>query len=138
MRDEPSATARFIAEHIVLLGPEDHARLEIPADQIEWTVRLLETCGWSRKALARKSSRAMSRLTERLSIPGVRTHYVLRKRIIEQEARKAISDGFRRIVIIAGGFDVLALRLAHEFPQIRFLELDHPATQRVKRETLER
>ena len=138
MRDEPSATARFIAEHIVLLGSEDHALLEIPADQIEWTVRLLETCGWSRRALGRKSWRAISRLTERLSIPGVRTHYVLRKRIIEQEARKAISEGFRRIVVIAGGFDVLALRLAHEFPHVRFLELDHPATQRVKRETLER
>src|SRR5439155_26187278 len=59
-------------------------------------------------------------------------------RIIEQEARNAISEGFRRILVLARGFDVLALRLALEFPHVRFLELDHPATQRVKRETLER
>ena len=129
MRDESSATARFVAEHIVLLGPHIHALLEIPPDQIEWTMRVLEASGWSRGpfALLRSS------LIERFSIPGIRTHYVLRKKIIERETREAIDEGFRQVVVIGAGFDVLALRLASEFPLVTFVELDHAATQSAKR-----
>jgi methyltransferase (TIGR00027 family) len=42
------------------------------------------------------------------------------------------------VVILGGGLDTLALRLHREFPAVRFLELDHPATQRLKREVIER
>jgi len=129
MRDESSATARFVAEHIVLLGPRTHALLEIPPDQIEWTTRVLEASGWFRGPFAS----LRSSLTERFSIPGIRTHYVLRKKIIERETRAAIDEGFRQVVVIGAGFDVLALRLASEFPLVTFVELDHAATQNAKR-----
>ncbi len=138
MNDHASATARFVAAHIVLLGPEEHARFEIPEAQIEWTVRCLEVCGWSRAALTSRRWQWISSVVERFSIPGIRAHYVLRKRLIEREARRAIDEGFRQIVVIAGGLDVLAIRLAEEFREIRFLELDHPATQRIKMATLQR
>lgn len=137
MNDHASATARFVAAHIVLLGPEEHARLEIPESQIEWTVRCLQACGWSRAALASRRWQWMSSLVERFSIPGIRVHYALRKRIIEREARRAIAEGFRQIVVIAGGLDVLAIRLAEEFREIRFIELDHPATQQIKAAALQ-
>jgi len=137
LNDHASATARFVAAHIVLLGAREHARLEIPEAQIEWTVRCLQTCGWSRAALTSRRWQWISSLVERFSIPGIRAHYVLRKRIIEREARGAIAEGFRQIVVIAGGLDVLAIRLAEEFPQIRFIELDHPATQQIKAATLQ-
>ena len=137
MNDHASATARFVAAHIVLLGAREHARLEIPEAQIEWTVRCLQTCGWSRAALTSRRWQWISSLIERFSIPGIRAHYVLRKRIIEREARGAIAEGFRQIVVIAGGLDVLAIRLAEEFPQIRFIELDHPATQQIKATALQ-
>jgi len=134
MRNEPSATARFVAEHILLLGSRIHALLEVPPEQIEWTARVLEASGWSRGIFS--SLRSM--VVERFSIPGVRTHYVLRKKIIEREVRDAIGDGCRQVVIVGAGFDVLALRLAAEFPNIRFVELDHPATQVAKRVVAER
>jgi methyltransferase (TIGR00027 family) len=134
MRDESSATARFVAEHIVLLAPRTHALLEIPPDQIEWTMRVLEASGWSRGPFAS----LRSSLTERFSIPGIRTHYVLRKKIIERETREAIDEGFRQVVVIGAGFDVLALRLASEFPLVTFVELDHAATQNAKRSAGER
>jgi methyltransferase (TIGR00027 family) len=133
MRDESSATARFVAEHIVLLGPRTHALLQIPPDQIEWTTRVLEASGWSRGPFAS----LRSSLSERFSIPGIRTHYVLRKKIIERETRAAIDEGFRQVVVIGAGFDVLALRLAAEFPLVTFVELDHPATQSAKRTAAE-
>jgi methyltransferase (TIGR00027 family) len=67
------------------------------------------------------------------SIPGIRTHYVLRKKIIEREVRNAIADGCRQVVVVGAGYDVLAFRLAAEFPLVTFTEFDHPATQSVKR-----
>lgn len=134
MKDDPSATARFVAEHIVLLGPRAHARLGVPSDQIEWTTRVLEAGGWSQGAW----SSWRSSLTERFSIPGIRTHYVLRKKIIERETRAAIEEGFRQVVVIGAGFDVLALRLAAEFPLVTFIEIDHEATQQAKRLAAER
>ncbi len=134
MTDESSATARFVAEHIVLLGPRTHALLGIPPDQIEWTTRVLEASGWSRSAW----SSWRSSLIERFSIPGIRTHYVLRKKIIERESRAAIDEGVRQVVVIGAGFDVLALRLAAEFPLVTFVELDHAATQNAKRLAAER
>ena len=133
MKDESSATARFVAEHIVLLGPRAHALLGIPPDQIEWTTRVLEASGWSRGPFAS----LRSSLIERFSIPGIRTHYVLRKKIIERETRAAIDEGFRQVVVIGAGFDVLALRLAAEFPLVTFVELDRAATQNAKRSAAE-
>jgi methyltransferase (TIGR00027 family) len=138
LNDHASATARFVAAHVVLLGPEEHARLGIPETQIEWTMRCLQACGWSRAALTSRRWHWMSSLVERFSIPGIRAHYVLRKQIIEQEARRAIADGFQQIVVIAAGLDVLAIRLAEEFPEIAFIEMDQPATQQIKIAAVER
>ena len=138
MNDHASATARFVAAHVVLLGPEKHARLGIPEAQIEWTMRCLEACGWSRAALTSRRWQWMSSLVERFSIPGIRTHYVLRKQIIEQEVRRAIAEGFQEVVVIAAGLDVLAIRLAQEFPEIAFIEMDQPATQQIKIAAVER
>ena len=134
MRDESSATARFVAEHVVLLGPRTHTLLGIPPDQIVWTTRVLEASGWSPGPFASLRSSLM----ERFSIPGIRTHYVLRKKIIERETREAIDEGFRQVVVVGAGFDVLALRLAAEFPLVTFVELDHAATQNAKRLAAER
>jgi len=72
------------------------------------------------------------------SIPGIRTHYVLRKKIIEREVRQAIAAGCRQVVVLGAGFDVMSFRLVAEFPSVRFIELDHPATQNAKRGVAER
>lgn len=70
-------------------------------------------------------------------LPGVQLHYLLRKRVIETGVRAAIESGAKQVVVIAGGFDTLAYRLHVEFPDVRFFELDHPATQRSKRSSLD-
>ncbi|HEY3056793.1 MAG TPA: class I SAM-dependent methyltransferase, partial [Thermoanaerobaculia bacterium] len=51
-------------------------------------------------------------------------------RYIEDLARAAIVDGFRQLVVVGAGLDTLALRLSH---RVRAVEIDHPATQRLKR-----
>lgn len=66
------------------------------------------------------------------------TSVVWRKRWIEDHARRALEDGVRRIAILGGGLDTLALRLAPDFPGASFIEIDRAETQRVKRRLAER
>ncbi len=61
---------------------------------------------------------------------------LLRKLFIEEEARAALAQGARQLVVLGAGYDPLTLRLQKEFPQARFYEVDHPATQEVKRRAL--
>ncbi|MEO3435303.1 class I SAM-dependent methyltransferase [Inquilinus sp. CAU 1745] len=61
------------------------------------------------------------------------TSVVWRKRWIEDHARRALEDGIRRVVVLGGGLDTLALRLAPAFPAASFIEVDRTETQRVKR-----
>lgn len=46
--------------------------------------------------------------------------------------RKAFLGDAGQLVVIGAGFDTLAVRLAGEFPRATLIEIDHPATQRVK------
>jgi methyltransferase (TIGR00027 family) len=64
-------------------------------------------------------------------------HYTLRKRFLEDVTRDALGDGFGQVVVLGAGLDTLAARLHRDFPAARFIEVDHPATQRVKRAALE-
>lgn len=69
---------------------------------------------------------------ERFLLSGIITHYLVRKLHIEREVEKAIAEGCRRVVVLGAGYDTLAWRLHHKHREIQFVEIDHPATQRVK------
>lgn len=71
----------------------------------------------------------------------------LRKAYMEQQVRNFIhqhSSNSRsssasqhdanpiRVLVLAAGYDMLAFRLAHEYPNVTFIELDHPATGEAK------
>ena len=83
-------------------------------------------------------TRSLWRVLERLVQPGIMAHYWHRKRWIEECCRKALVEGSQRVVVAGAGFDTLALRLAPQFPQVEFVEIDHPATQRGKRAAIAR
>lgn len=77
------------------------------------------------------------KLREFIFLPGITLHYILRKRSIEERTREAIAQGVTQIVNLGAGFDSLILRLSREFPEINFIEIDHPDTQKFKMEALE-
>ena len=64
--------------------------------------------------------------------PGLMTHFVLRKKRIEEYARQAIHKGCRQFVSFGAGFDTLLPRLAEEFPELTCIEADLLSTQRAK------
>ena len=62
---------------------------------------------------------------------------LLRKLFVEEEVRAAVAAGAEQMVVFGAGYDTLGLRLAPSFTDVRFFELDFPATLAVKRGALE-
>lgn len=142
-RERVSATARLIAQSTLFLAGDAQAgRLVSP--------RAAELCAlfvgppsrlwrWAHgSGLRRNLARAIIARVERLLLPGIALHYALRKRYLEDAAREALRGGIRQIVVFGAGFDTLALRLCEEFSAVEFFELDQPATQVRKMQTLRR
>jgi methyltransferase (TIGR00027 family) len=64
----------------------------------------------------------------------LRAFVSMRSRFAEDAFRQAYAHGVRQYVILGAGFDTSAYR--HPFPDLRVWEIDHPATQAVKRARL--
>lgn len=138
--DSPSDTSLLIARSILLASKDPQlCRLLSPAEA-EMLSRILERAepapwfdfvlknGWARRTLFR---------LERVMVAGIIAHYLARKRWIERIVRDALAGGIRQVVVLGAGFDTLAARLSLEFPHVRFIEFDHPATQAAKRRGLD-
>lgn len=142
MRDKsPSATAYLIARSTIFLSRDPVLGSFVPersAELSEQFVRARSRCGRWLSGLTNSSGfRPLARALERATIPGIKLHYALRKRYLEEVARDALESGIRQVVVVGAGFDTLALRLHAAFPETEFFEIDHPATQRVKRRAVE-
>ena len=61
----------------------------------------------------------------------------VRTRVIDDALRAFLAAGGRQVVLLGAGYDVRALRLP-ELADAQVFEIDHPATQRHKREVLAR
>lgn len=61
---------------------------------------------------------------------NVRTHY------IDAALKRAIADGATQVVVLGAGYDSRAYRFRETYPQLRFFEVDLPATSAKKRERL--
>ncbi len=59
-----------------------------------------------------------------------------RARFAEGSLEKAVAEGVQQYVLLGAGLDTFALRRADLLGKIRVIEVDHPATQAIKRERL--
>lgn len=138
-RDKPSATAYLIAQSMLLSTRDPLIRPLIPAAAADFYTRV--AAARSRVMaflLPRQPFRFFARCLESMTVSGILLHYVLRKRFIEQRARRELDGGCRQVVVIGAGFDTLAFRLSRDYPSANFIELDHPATQKVKAQLVRR
>jgi methyltransferase (TIGR00027 family) len=61
---------------------------------------------------------------------------ILRTRYTEDALRAAVANGVRQYLILGAGFDSFALRLPAFAQDLQIYEIDHPATQALKRQRL--
>lgn len=138
-QDQASATARVIAAATVLLANHPTGRHLVPTRSAELCAALLgatATDRWLRASALHPLTRMAWGWLECLTLPGIVRHYALRKACIERWCRAELAAGARRVLVLGAGFDTLALRLASEFAQVQWVEVDHPATQGAKRRAL--
>jgi O-methyltransferase involved in polyketide biosynthesis len=138
--NQASATAKVIAAATIFLHtrwPGDALTSTRAADLCR---RFLSTTTLDRVLAASAASSVLAPFwwaLERGTLPGIITHYARRKLTIETRLRAALSaQSVSHVYVLGAGFDTLALRLAPEFPRVHFIEIDHPATQSVKRAAL--
>ena len=130
---EPSATARLIAAAMVAAPHRPETEL-VPGAAVEWSARLLSSRAQDRRLLRSVRSslwRWLWRRIEGATLPGVVRHWVVRKWWIERAWRASVEEGFTQLVVLGAGLDTLGVRVAGE--GARVVELDHPATQGLKR-----
>lgn len=136
---KPSSTAILIANTLAFLSFDPTLRRLMPPDMAEmngWFIERTRTVRWLGRLVDRGWFRALIFSMERVHVPGLMLHALLRKLYLEALARRCVQQGMRQVVVLGAGFDTLALRLHRDFLQVAFIEVDHPQTQRVKRQSL--
>ena len=133
---QASSTAQVVAASLLWLAHSHHGQALLPPDPANWRSHMLSTTATSR--LLRRSAqwpvtRWLWKALEQATLPGIIEHYARRKQRIEHHCRAALARGAKQVVVLGAGLDTLALRLAPEFPDVQWYELDHPATQSAKR-----
>jgi len=134
--EHASRTALLIAASLVLLHHDPKRSRLVSKTAVDLCAHVLEDHSSQTrlflKIVRQPWFRPIAKLVERITIPGILLHYVLRKKCIRELLRSALADGVAQVVILGAGFDPLSSELQGEFPTALFWEIDHPATQRHK------
>ena len=69
---------------------------------------------------------------------ALRSHVVIRSRFAEDRLAEAVRRGIQQFICLGAGFDTFAYRQPAWAQAIRIFEVDHPASQKAKREPSEK
>ena len=123
-RDRSSHTAEFTAAMRA-----DHLLYDAdPVLEDAWALHLLEPT--LRAAVEKGDYHAF---LARTGLRPTQGHIVMRARFADDALAAAVASGVRQLVVLAAGLDSSCLR---RDPRVRVIEVDHPASQRAKRERL--
>lgn len=133
-----SQTALKVALGLITLSVKGDWAQRLPADLVAMSERLLVASGslGYGPSLMRWSKRPwMVRLYDLLDflMPGQFEGFGYRKIFVQKQVETAIEKGVRQVLVVGAGFDTLCLRLAPQYAQLQFFEVDHPATSEAKR-----
>ena len=134
--DKPSKTAYKVAMNILTLGVKPGMDRYVPPDVLEATAELLVSSGAAgKRSVQWARSERMLAIYEALDwmMPGQFEAFAHRKAFCEHHVREGIAlSGATQILVLGAGYDTLGWRLSAEFPEVRFFEIDHPATAALK------
>ncbi|MEQ8384010.1 MAG: SAM-dependent methyltransferase [Coleofasciculus sp. A1-SPW-01] len=140
-KDKPSNTARKVALNIVTLGAKPGMEKILPAGIVNATADLLVASGAvSATAVQWSRSRRMVWVYEAFDwmMKGQFEAFGQRKAFCERQVREGICSGASQVLVLGAGYDTLGWRLASEFTEVNFFEIDHPGTAVLKAKGIER
>jgi len=132
--DRPSRTAEFMAlfRAIETAEPPRHRLFEDPYAAALLTGPLRALAGLARLPVAGR----LATYFLDLGWPRTRSSAVVRTRLIDDLVRQAVGGGARQALLLGAGFDSRPYRL-EELRDVPLFEVDHPSTQKAKRQRLE-
>ncbi|MFC1739431.1 class I SAM-dependent methyltransferase [Planctomycetota bacterium] len=134
-KEKPSRTAYKVALNILTLGAKPEMDEVLPTGIVDATERLLIASGAASATVVRwHRSPKMVSIYEAFDwmIPGQFEAFAHRKAFCEHQVRDGINAGTTQILVLGAGYDTMGWRLAPNFPDVNFFEIDHPATTRLK------
>ena len=134
-KDKPSRTAYKVALNILTLGTKPEMDEVLPTGIVDSTERLLIASGAASATVVRwHRSPKMASIYEAFDwmIPGQFEAFGHRKAFCEHQVREGINAGANQILVLGAGYDTMGWRLAPNFPDVNFFEIDHPPTARLK------
>lgn len=141
-KNRPSRTAPKVGAAVLYVAGDPRYAALLPPGLTEETGRLLLAAGalkpWHLRLLGKRWYRRLIDGVVRWMAPGHLVYLALRKRVVQDEVEAALAGGATQVLIVGGGMDTLCLRLAPEHPRATFVEVDHPASQGMKRRAVER
>ena len=138
-----SQTALKVALGLITLSVKDDWSQRLPPNLVEITERLLLASGspgYGPGLMRMSKQRWMIRVyqfQDRM-MPGQWEGFGHRKVFMNQQVEAAIEQGARQVLVLGAGFDTLCLRLAPKYPEVRFVEIDHPSTSVAKARGIEK
>ena len=134
-KDRPSRTALKVALVVLTLGAKHGMEGLLPPGIVQASQEVLLASG----AVGPRTIRwAGSRLAVSVyesfdwMLPGQFEAFANRKTFFERQVREGVESGATQVLVLGAGYDTLGWRLAPEFPNVNFFEIDHPATARLK------
>lgn len=134
-KDKPSKTAYKVALNVVTLGAKSGMDRILPPGIVQATETLLVASGAAGARTVRWSrSQAMVSVYKAFDwmLPGQFEAFAHRKAFCERQVRDGIAGDSSQILVLGAGYDTMGWRLAPEFSDVNFFEIDHPATARLK------
>lgn len=138
--NKASETSILISKSIVIASNDPNLKMLVNSNIIDINFKFLKSAiGWKAIILKIASQFSIIRFIincfEKITVPGIKIHYLLRKRKIEEIVQNVENDSneFKQIVIIGAGGDSLGLRIAQKNQNINVFEIDHPDTQIIKK-----
>jgi methyltransferase (TIGR00027 family) len=134
MRNDYSRTAEAMAA-LRALEQFQPARRRIICDPhaseflIRPSFKLLARSRW----LANPTTRAVD-----VWAPGALEFLTIRARLSDEIAAEMATNGLEQIALLGAGFDTISLRIKSALRNVTVFEVDHPATQEVKRKVMGR
>jgi len=140
-QDQVSSTAFTVMQGILYIAQSSPFSYLVKDEVAEVGKQLLMDSEDGQKRLQQLKSPILPltvKIKEFLMLPGITLHYILRKSYIEDKALEAIANGAKQIVNLGAGFDTLAWRFCQQHADVNFVEIDHPATSKYKKQALQK
>ena len=129
-----SETALSVAASLVTLNQQPGWSARLPEGLAELTERVVLAAGVFKYGpfAMRVSKKQWVYALKEFLVPGGHEGVGERKIFMNNQVLAAIEAGATQVLVLGAGFDTLCLRLAPRLPDVRFFELDHPATSSAK------